>query len=1100
MTNHQSSYFFLPSLNSKSRVRTDKLGDWDYQESVAFTEVADSLLLSDLELEAENVSSIPDMWARPLLMDMVLRDKEHPLHEEMKAEWKGMLAAIALAEVEGFKLQAELIELDEFQDDPFVGSLVNLIPSKEKALYPLPNKKNPWKQIYVFLFQGKPVGMTSPSTLVCTSEDGDWTGIPWFSNGKLRSPIEPEDELNDYEKEQMCLWLNNLLKKLQEHTGDSGRIKELISEYQKELKDKLQSSANLPESYSNNESYFGVPINSGALIALNRPIAPQKKASSVQLVGLIDRKPKVPSMLIIPEPEEITKQWGRKEKDIWIYETDGLVSFNLAEFQKKYKQKLQEQQIEYLTKQDIFLDDFYFIKGTNNLPGACLPEGIEPITYRDNGNEQHLTPLLPINCKFLQYFTPEEITETIIDFQPININAQSGIRVKLKLPLKDGFYTVTKDYTIREENAITEMPYLEVWPNFLAQGWQEYYAFYFDDRTDKNQKTFQVSFPSTKVTHPEELKDFQITQLDKFPSYIICQDKTLKNLGLILLKTPKKVGDKDPQKTWIVGFDRGTSFTNVYYRSRQDAQPLTLSPLHLQVTATSSAGRVSLMYEYFMSAVDEKLPIATVLTTKGNKGRTRPIFDGRIYIPENIKNFDPKQDDIHSDLKWSTDQIPYQILFLKHLALMINAEAATKDVKIINWTISYPSAFSGDDNNTYKTNWRNIIGELEAKTGIRNEWLPRTKVQKEYRSESVALAHYFIEQELEGVDIPYAVCIDMGGGTSDISVWQANTLIHQCSVQLAGKLLFTQFIKQKPKFLKRNFDIEVSEFTQNAKKDDPFYVKLDALLLAEGQNWLDSNRQLVSEDSDLQDIVGLSALGISGLYYYVGLLLKALNLEAKYTTELITPVYIGGNGSRILNWLAPGGRFDELCDANRLFSCMLSKASGFEDTKEDTLLSSQPKAEVACGLVLDQLNTKLRGLEQEDDDVIPGEDCSVKEQDENGQENERKIDWTSRLRLRGEVQGFEVANLMNLRNFVEEYHKAIQDLRIRSIKPLPRYRDEEWRKKLWKETEKGLQADCINIRGDANYIRLEPPFIIGLKSMLRFLATELRRQAPEEES
>ncbi|WP_375493380.1 hypothetical protein [uncultured Nostoc sp.] len=1085
MNTSQSYSSFLPALNAKSRVSAEKSGEWDYKESVTFAEIADSLELADFKPETGNLSSIPDMWARPLLMDMVLRDSEHPLHEQMKAQWQGMLAAIALApEIEGFKLQVELIDLDKFNTDPFIDALVNLIPAKDKTLYQLEAQKNPWKYIYVFLWQDKAVGMTSPSTLVCPSEDGNWTGIPWASNGKLRSPIFPEDELTIDEKEQLWHWLDNLLNELQRNTGNSARIKELIKEFQKELANSLGYTPNKMLRFSNKENYFGVPINSGALKALNKPIGAKSRDSSVQLCSQAGVHP----LIIIPEHQEITEQWGLKEKDIWIYETTNLVSLNIQEFTTKYK-------VDFLTKDDIFLDDFNFITGKNNLPGACLPKGTESITYNVQGQEKYLTPLLPINQKLLKYFTPEELAEDIIELQPVNLGPQSGVRVKVNLPLSGGRYLIAKDYQIKEENAIDidDSPYLEVWPNFIAQGWHEYYAFYFDDRKDKNKKTFRAAFPSASEIHPPDLQDFQIIRLDEFPNFIICKDhKTTSVLGLILLKTPSKFGDKDPNKTWIVGVDRGTSFTNVYYRSNREALPLTLSSLHLQITATDQVGRVSLLYEYFMSTgmeVDrENLPMATVLTTKGSRGQGRTVFDGRVYIPQDVKTFNPIQDHIQSDLKWSIDQLPFQRLFLKHLALLITAEAAKYDVRNIEWAISYPSAFSGDDNNTYKTTWQRIIEELGTKTGITHKWLPRDK-GKEYRSESLALAHYYAEKEL-GQDIPYATCIDMGGGTSDISIWQGNKLVHQCSVQLAGKLLFSQFIKRKTKFLNEQFQIKVSNLTNHARKDDPFYVKLDALLLAEGEKWLEVNRLLFNENSDLQDIVRLSAIGISGLYYYVGILLQALHLEGKYSRPQITPTYIGGNGCRILNWLVPSGKFDENCDANRLFSRMLSKGSGFPDTRKETRLSLIPKAEVACGLVLDQRETRLQGLEQDDDFVIAGEDFNI---------NGTLIPWTSRLRLEGEIAMFEVPELSNLRNFIDDFHIALQELRIKSIKPLTNYKDDSWREKLWNDIKEGVDADCLKITGDANYIRSEPPFILGLKSLLRVLAMDLSKKPLEDE-
>ena len=728
---------------------------------------------------------------------------------------------------------------------------------------------------------------------------------------------------------------------------------------------------------------------------------------------------------------------------------------------------------------ELFLENFNFIKGANSLPGAALPKGSSTLTY----NKQPLTPLLPIKPKLLTYFTTEQSLKDIIEFEQINLNYnQLGVRVRIKLPLGSDDYI--KDYPILEENAITEIPFIDVWPNFLAPGWQEYYVFYFDDRVDKLKKSFQINFLNTEVeAHPQNLKDFQITRLKEFPTLMVCKNiTTSEDLGLILLNTPSKVGDEDPNLTWIVGVDFGTSFTNVYYKVESQPKQLTFSSdMHLQVTQPKSeTSRIETLYQYFIPPGPQNLPISTVLTTKGNQGQTKPIFDGRIYIPED-SGFDPTNETIYkTNLKWLTSNILYNQLFLRHLALLITAEATKKHVKKIEWTISYPSAFSKNNKLQYERTWRDIIEELGNKTGIKHQCLPREKGNY-LRLESLAFAHYFTEAEDK--DLVYTTCIDMGGGTSDISIWQENKLIHQCSILLAGNLLFSQILKQKQRFINEQFNVNISDLAKQLK-EELFYSKLDAILIREGQKWLREKREILEDNADLRDILQYSAIGIAGLYYYIGIILKALYIEGKINRTQITPVYIGGNGSRILNWLAVLGQFDENCDAYYLFSKMLSAGSSFKDTKEATWLSSQPKAEVACGLVLDQRQTKLiipntSNNEGYYEDLIAGESCQV---------NGKSIEATSRLQLEVYNNDIRIQEINNLKLFIDAFHNALNELRVSNIAPLQEYNHANSREKLWKDIKRGVEADLSNMTGQADNIRMEPPFILGLKSLLRILA------------
>lgn len=1079
---------FLPPLKSQARVKPGEAGKWQPQAGIAYTEVADSLTRPEIGTNTQSISSIPDMWARPLLVDMVLRDQEYPLHSAIKAQWKGMLAAIALAEVKRLKLQAQLLDLDTLQADALIKALIALSPSSQRTVYQSTERirgenRNPWHKIYVFLLNGQSVGMTSPATLVCPAEEGNWEGIPWYADGRLHSPLDSSEYLTEDDKIQLWLWLDNLKTQLDSQRGvDSAKLKELLNEYKNELAHELtidpRGQTFRP---SRNVAYFGVPLTLGDLDALNIPIQAKRNPSSVSILAL--GKSMNEEVIFIPDLEQLKKQWPTKQSvDIWIYDTVSAAIFDKAEFTKQYKGK-----VKFLTEDDIFTKTFFYLEGEGNLPGALLPEDTREITYTVDEQERHLTPLLPLESEVLNYFSSEELIKRLA-FNPTTIGNQSAVRVSLTLPLSGGDFTIHREYPIEVNNAITAKPFLEIWPNFKAPNWKAYYALYFDNRTEatKQNKIFRAVFPEAREIHPLDLKDFQITRLDSFPDYILCQDETGISQGLILLKTPPKVGDQNPNKTWTVGVDFGTSFTNVYYHINNVREGVTLTPLHLKITQATDTGRFTILYDYFMSGEAEKFPLSSVLTIRGSKEEERPVLDGRVYILEDVRQFDPTQDDIKTELKWKLQNIAYNRTFLKHLALLITAEAAKNHVKKINWSISYPSAFSRSDKNLYKVTWQRIIEDLGKTTGIDHKWLDRGNP---YRAESLALAHYFADEE--GKDLLYTTCIDMGGGTSDISIWVGNRLIHQCSVQIAGRLLFSQFWKNRPDFLNQQFNTDLSDLSSSLR-DEPFFVKLDGLLAAEGSKWLERNRTLMDDDTDLQTIVQLSTLGISGLYYYIGLVLRALDIEEKYTRKLNTPVYIGGNGSRILNWLDLSGRFSPDCETSLLFSRLLSKASGFENKKEPTVLSSKPKAEVACGLVLDQNVTRLTGLQDDDEVIFAGEDCEV---------NGVAFGWQDRLDLTQfqEIESFklvgsddEEVGLANLQKFLEDFQQAFKELKITSIKPLRQYDDEQWRNSLWTKVKRSVESNLTNLEGrNSEDVRVEPPFILGLKALLKELNSRL---------
>jgi hypothetical protein len=326
----------------------------------------------------------------------------------------------------------------------------------------------------------------------------------------------------------------------------------------------------------------------------------------------------------------------------------------------------------------------------------------------------------------------------------------------------------------------------------------------------------------------------------------------------------------------------------------------------------------------------------------------------------------------------------------------------------------------------------------------------------------------------------------LGGGTSDISIWQENNLVHQCSVKFAGRNLFSRVVELYPNLLKF---FGLSEDLVGELRGEKLDAKLDFLLRENSATWL---RNKPDEEPCFQEFLQIMAVGLSGLYYYIGLLLKVLHEEKKYSKPEITPVYIGGNGSRFLHWLAEGGEFDEFSILNKLFSRMLAQGSGFEDIQVKTSLSKEPKTEVALGLVADKQNSRLQGLERttEEDPLIAGEVYKLQGE---------KCSPFTRLQLVGEekIQQLQVVDehdLQVLPQFLYQFDLALQELKlVRVVKPLDRevYQPNpqvQGNLSLWRDVSRQMFAYQSKIDGKTSEVELEPPFILALKGLVDVLA------------
>jgi hypothetical protein len=798
------------------------------------------------------------------------------------------------------------------------------------------------------------------------------------------------------------------------------------------------------------------------------------QSPNVEVVGSSLRKAAKPLILI---DSLVAVAWDIEPQNIRVYKDKTLASLNVEELRAGRISGWDD--VNYIEPKDLFLSELTFIDVDDALPGGFPVQSNQPLLFNNN----KITPLLPFNPLLLEYFTPEDLMGRVYFVQNDQV-----VRVILNLSLvgmnsgADGHlkeYQLVREYILKEQNATEDVPVLEIWPNIKIEGWQHYYAFYFDAND-----TFKVSFNDAQEPHTynDRNGDYLITRLDSFPTHINCQRQGYP-VGFILLHMPIKQNQIDK---WIVGVDFGSSLTNVYVNCKGKVEPLQLENLHLKVTAANVETRQPVLFESFIPEVfvpaDKPLPFASVLTRLGDTGNEhkKVIYDGRIYVPDRI-NFHPEFRHIEKDLglKWSN----HSRLFLEHLGLMVSALAAKAGVKEIQWSISYPSAFPRSNINAYAKIWRDLTENLQNHTGI-NHICPEIG-ESTFRAESLAVAQYFADQE--DLSLVNSVCIEIGAIKSDISIWQNNVVVHQCSIHLAGLHLLSQLLEQRPALIARWFKRPTEEWSDLA--EDKFKAKVDSLLLHESERWLKDNRPELEDDKDFQGLIRLISIGIAGLCYYIGLSLRTLASEGKYVSLETPSIYIGGNSSRLLNWLDQAGAFTRYSGVNELLQRIISDASGLKETNDSIYMSRKPGDEVACGLVLNK--TKLQGLKpRTKDPLIAGESCRI-----NGQ----NVSFDQRMSADGDdITLIEAPpELDRLIDFINSFNQGIKDLGIEEeIKPFSQYRqgsglEAGYSEELFDKTMTELRSTLININnGDSEKFLVEPSFILELKSLMKVLARE----------
>lgn len=210
-----------------------------------------------------------------------------------------------------------------------------------------------------------------------------------------------------------------------------------------------------------------------------------------------------------------------------------------------------------------------------------------------------------------------------------------------------------------------------------------------------------------------------------------------------------------------------------------------------------------------------------------------------------------------------------------------------------------------------------------------------------------------------------AICLDIGGGTTDISLWYESKIEFDTSVLLAGRQI-SSFIQANRRIRERLFSPE-AKIALDEKENEPgnFSARLNLILKREEVQIQKRLGDFV-HDKDIKLLRKIIALEFGALAYYSGMLCIYANENMKKRKSIAThfnesgiSLHWGGNAAKLINWI-DHGKFQDDGIALNIFNALFynslnNKYLGdkvIRPVSINQIQSPEYKCEAAGGLVV----------------------------------------------------------------------------------------------------------------------------------------------------
>jgi len=616
---------------------------------------------------------------------------------------------------------------------------------------------------------------------------------------------------------------------------------------------------------------------------------------------------------------------------------------------------------------------------------------LDLLNYSEEGYNINRKFILPFKKEILHFFSPDEIGELL---NPSYEDRGDKVIFSFKLPvigLRDGLY-IKKLYRKRNaekgEGSIMEVetPVIDIFPDYLGKSWRRYYLFQantgkvslepvvFGDEIEISRKVYSPSY----LDNSQKASIVSLSGDHSFPEGLELLGD-MGSTGLILLE--KKERSSILEDEWTIGIDFGTSNTNVYKKIGESGSPehwtYNFPGYTRTISKNDSELKRKLFNDFFIPRDRIELPITTTIKmySRDNDENKNILSDFFIYFPEDKKYEFP--DFVLSNIKWDGD-ITNTRHFLKNLLFLVLVEVVQKNAANVVLAYSWPKAFSAETMQSFRGTWETVYKDLvtdkrrvvNAKSLASTGNVVSIDPPSKDVSEGIAAGEFFASTlgKIAGSNLRVAsVCMDVGGGTTDISVWWNNQIIEDFSIKFAGGEITT--LLQKSGMLRKLLFSPEACMALEAKQGNAtkFAAVLNHVLKMEEY---DINSRLINlaNDDRIRRFRQMIAIEFGALAYYAGMICFSIGLRnnrgdqsllSKISTAGIA-LYWGGNAAKLLSWIDLGKyKEDGLASflLNSLFyNCLVDKTLGdkalaINPSTLKQVQSPRHKSEASGGLV-----------------------------------------------------------------------------------------------------------------------------------------------------
>jgi len=1004
----------LPQLSSPHNVPgSEQQGEWREQNQSIFANIADAIDTSDVTTPT-SISSVPDVWARPLTFQSALRQgSNHPLRKRCIQEWRGLISLLALRDYMGYKV--DIIPVIFEQNHPFSNALRTLA---SRSIQLEASQAYSWSDTLIIRYEDIPVGALCPATLVYTGVDYNTRLNAIHTNLKDNDGyLTPPDNPNELRK--IGEWLQafqtefNSLVPLDNNSDQQiiDGINSLINDWLSEIRNKL--NLQLSESLDDPNvkiaaEYSGSALNSivnyRIYQALLKPLLKERPPTVISDVLLtmsesIKNYNAFNNVIVISEGL-LTDPQMRIYDNLQLTHLGGNAKTCIASFfQEASGQKIG-------TKADLTANNDIWIRPEKYFLTDILLKGQDGSLLTENemafnGENGYGKYILPFRKEILSFFSPEDIIKicrpsysapdggnTIIFSFYLPVMGRPDVKFE-RAYKGSGAVVAPGEGFIQEIQA----PVVDIFPNYLDANWRQYYMFQSNlDQYSVNPvtpvpvkgvdgnlppvapKVTTKEFQDTSVKYKQKVRITEIKGDNAFPEAVEFMAASGETLGMVLMQKPSQE-PADLSGQWTVGVDFGTSNTTVYIHDGQNANVMNmnLAQHFRRVTRCREDEEKYLLHNYFVPCSEINHPFPTTLRVYNEAFQEKMLLDYAIYIPLDTEYNLPAN--VYGDIKWdgTTDKTKG---FLTNLVFLILVDAIAARKKTLRFEYSFPKSFTDSHKNSIIGIWAEILDKLIVKDSVSlsfrtaiGQGTPATwpNNNDEVIDEGLATGRYFGSEDTNKSGthakvVIGAVCLDVGGGTTDISVWHNNGIVMDASVLMAGREL-SELFRSKPALRHTLFPepacIALEEKVTDSRQ---FGTRLNVILKRE-EDYL--KRKLVGSlnDSNIELLKQLIALEFGGFTYFSALMTIAANEQSggslrEIIDEYGIGVYWGGNGARFLNWLDNGSYNSEgiafkvlaniYGNALKRFNIPI-KLSSYQHVQ-----STAPKHEVAGGIVIDR--------------------------------------------------------------------------------------------------------------------------------------------------